>query len=255
VDGRHSRLKLSIIVPAFNEEGAIGNTVSSVVATAAEAGIDYELIVVDDSSSDRTATIVRELAAGNERIRYLRSPGERGFGRAVRAGLAHYEGDAVAIVMADGSDDPRDIVTYHELLSAGYDCAFGSRFIAGGSAQGYPLVKLGLNRAFNLAIRLAFGYAYNDTTNAFKAYRRSTIDDLQPLLAEHFNLTVEMPLKAITRGHAYAVTPISWRGRTSGASKLRLQEMGSRYLLVVARVFLEERLRRGGRRTGRRGAD
>ena len=83
-----------------------------------------------------------------------------------------------------------------------------------------------MNRAVNAFIRILFGHGYNDTTNAFKAYRREVIETVQPLVSNHFNLTVELPLKAIIRGHSYAIIPISWTNRTSGESKLRLQEMG-----------------------------
>jgi dolichol-phosphate mannosyltransferase len=136
-------------------------------------------------------------------------------------------------------------VAYYRLLAAGYDCAFGSRFIPGSEVYDYPKVKLYINRFVNFGIRLLFGHGYNDTTNAFKAYRREVIENVQPLLSAHFNLTVEIPLKAIVRGHSYAITPISWRNRTTGTSKLRLQEQGSRYLFIVSYVFLEHHLSRG----------
>jgi dolichol-phosphate mannosyltransferase len=68
---------------------------------------------------------------------------------------------------------------------------------------------------------------------------------VQPLLSNHFNLTVEIPLKAIVRGHSYAVIPISWRNRTEGTSKLSLKEMGSRYAFIVLYVLLERHLSRG----------
>jgi dolichol-phosphate mannosyltransferase len=96
-----------------------------------------------------------------------------------------------------------------------------------------------------LGIRLLFHHGYNDTTNAFKAYRREVIDNIQPLLSNHFNLTVEMPLKAIVRGHSYAIVPVSWANRAHGDSKLGLQEMGSRYLFIALYVFLEHHLSRG----------
>jgi dolichol-phosphate mannosyltransferase len=163
----------------------------------------------------------------------------------VRAGLEAFTGDAVAIVMADGSDDPEDLVAYHRLLLAGYDCAFGSRFMSGARVTDYPRFKLVVNRIVNLGIRLLFGHGYNDTTNAFKAYRREVIANVQPLLSQHFNLTVEIPLKAVVRGHSYAVVPIRWRGRSAGTSKLRLEEMGGRYLFIVLMVFLEHHLSRG----------
>ena len=137
-----------------------------------------------------------------------------GFGFAVRAGLDTFTGDAVAIVMADGSDSPDDLVRYYRVLEEGYDCAFGSRFVRGAKVRDYPRFKLVLNRAANAFIRMLFRHGYNDTTNAFKAYRREVIETIQPLLSNHFNLTVEMPLKAVVRGHSFAVVPISWTNRT-----------------------------------------
>jgi dolichol-phosphate mannosyltransferase len=188
---------------------------------------------------------VERIAEENPRVRCYRSHYSRGYGLTVRAGLEVFEGDAVAIVMGDGSDDPEDLVRYHRLLEDGYDCAFGSRFIHGARVVDYPRGKLILNRAANLAIRLLFRHGYNDTTNAFKAYRREVIETVQPLLSHHFNLTVELPLKAIVRGHSYAIPPISWTNRHAGEGKLSIQEMGSRYLLIVLSVFLEHHLSRG----------
>ncbi len=245
-------MKLSVVIPARDEAQSIADTVGAVAARLRAAEIDYEIVVVDDSSSDGTYAVVADITATDPRIRCIHSPYTNGFGLAVRAGLEQFTGDAVAIVMADGSDDPKDLVVYHHLLAAGYDCAFGSRFVRGGSVHDYPHVKLAVNRLVNTGIRLLFGHGYNDTTNAFKAYRREVIDSIQPLLSHHFNLTVEMPLKAVVRGHSYAIVPISWRNRAAGQSKLRLQEMGSRYLFIVLYVFFEHHLSRGDYR--RRGS-
>jgi dolichol-phosphate mannosyltransferase len=238
-------MKLSVVIPAHNEEGSVGATVSAVVDTLERERIDYEILVIDDASTDSTAEVVRTTAAGNERVRCLRSHYKNGFGFAVRAGLDRFTGDAVAIMMADLSDDPADLVLYYRLLERGFDCAFGSRFIPGSEVHDYPTVKLVMNRVVNWCIRLLFQHGYNDTTNAFKAYRREVIETIQPLLSNHFNLTVEMPLKAIVRGHSFAVAPITWRNRTAGTSKLSLQEMGSRYLFIVLHAFLERHLSRG----------
>ena len=238
-------MKLSVVIPARNEEGSITATVGELTAALRRAEITYEIVIVDDASTDGTADAVGRLAEADEGVRYLRSPYRNGFGFAVRAGLEAFTGDAVTIVMADGSDDPEDVVAYQRLLAAGYDCAFGSRFMAGARVTDYPRFKLIVNRIVNLGIRMLFGHGYNDTTNAFKAYRREVIKNVQPLLSQHFNLTVEIPLKAVVRGHSYAVVPIRWRGREHGTSKLRLEEMGSRYLFIVLLVFLEHHLSRG----------
>jgi dolichol-phosphate mannosyltransferase len=252
--GGEQPVKLSVVIPAHNEEGCIAETVEAITGTLRSEGIDYEVVVVDDGSGDRTAAVVAELSASDERVRCVPSPYRNGYGFAVRAGLAQYTGDAVAIMMADGSDSPEDLVSYYRLLVAGYDCAFGSRFMPGGSTNEYPLLKLVINRIVNFGIRLMFGHGYNDTTNAFKAYRRKVIDSIQPLISQHFNLTVEMPLKAIVRGHSYAITPISWTNRMAGVSKLSLKEMGSRYLFIVLYVFFEHHLSRGDYRRHDTGA-
>jgi dolichol-phosphate mannosyltransferase len=238
-------LKLSVVIPAQNEEGSVGATVEGLVGALEGEAIDYEIVVVNDDSEDSTEAVVAAIAAENPRVRVHRSHYERGFGMAIRAGLDVYQGDAVAIVMADASDDPRDLVRYHGLLEEGWDCAFGSRFMPGAAVHDYPKLKLYINRLANQFIRLLFRHRYNDTTNAFKAYRREVIETIQPLLSKHFNLTVEMPLKAIVRGHSFAVVPTSWTNRTSGEAKLAMKEMGSRYLFIVLYVWLENVLSRG----------
>jgi dolichol-phosphate mannosyltransferase len=238
-------LRLSVVIPAHNEAGAIGETVTTLASALTAERIPHEILVVDDASSDGTAAVVNEVSTRNPSVRCVRSHLPPGFGHAVRAGLDLYTGDAVAIFMADSSDSPADLVRYHRVLMDGFDCAFGSRFVKGGSVKRYPLPKLIINRVVNLAIRVMFRHGYNDTTNAFKAYRRDVIDNIRPLLSNHFNLTVEMPLKAVTRGHTFQVVPIAWTNRRQGVSKLRLQEMGSRYMFIVLYVFLEHHLSRG----------
>jgi dolichol-phosphate mannosyltransferase len=238
-------MKLSVVIPAHNEEECIASTVRAFASVLSERGIDYEIVAVDDGSIDNTAARVRAVAATDDRIRLVYNEGRHGFGMAVRAGLEVATGEAVAIVMADASDSPEDLVRYHELIEAGYDCAFGSRFIRGSRVIDYPQHKLLLNRMANFFIRVLFGLRYNDVTNAFKCYRREALEVMQPLISPHFNLTVEMPLKAILRGFSYTVIPISWTNRKTGMSKLKIKEMGSRYLFIVLYLWLEKYLSRG----------
>jgi dolichol-phosphate mannosyltransferase len=242
-------VKLSVVIPAHNEAGSIVKTVRSLAEVLEREGIEHEIVVVDDASTDGTAGTLAAVTESGASVRGIRSHYPPGFGFAVRSGLDVFTGDAVAIVMADGSDSPEDVVSYHRLLEQGYDCAFGSRFIRGSVVRDYPWFKLTLNRVANACIRLLFRHGYNDTTNAFKAYRREVIETVQPLLSNHFNLTVELPLKAIVRGHSYGIVPISWTNRREGVSKLKLQEMGSRYLFIVFYVFLEHHLSRGDYRS------
>jgi dolichol-phosphate mannosyltransferase len=244
-------VNLSVVIPAHNEAEVVEPTLRGLIGQLGPEEIDYEIVVVDDASSDGTGDVVAKVSAEDPRVRCVRNEGSHGFGFAVRKGLEEFRGDAVVIVMADGSDDPRDVVLYYRVLEAGYDCAFGSRFMPGAVVRDYPRFKLGMNRIVNAGIRALFRHGYNDTTNAFKAYRREVIENLRPLLSHHFNLTVELPLKAITRGFSYAIVPTSWTNRAAGTSKLQLNEMGSRYLFIVLYVFLEYHLSRGDyRRAG-----
>ena len=188
---------------------------------------------------------MQNLHSENNRVRYINNYYPNGFGFAVRCGLENFQGDAVAIVMADGSDAPEDIVSYYEKLREGYDCIFGSRFIKGGKVIDYPSHKLIVNRLANLFIQILFGLNFNDITNAFKIYRREVIEGISPLISHHFNLTVEIPLKSIVRGYNIATVPITWKNRVAGVSKLMLKEMGSRYLFIVLYIWLEKHLSRG----------
>jgi dolichol-phosphate mannosyltransferase len=244
-------MKISVVIPAHNEEGSVAPTVEGIVERLEREVIEYDVLVIDDASRDRTKEIVDAIGAGNPRVRCLTSYHPPGFGFAVRCGLEQFGGDAVAIMMADGSDSPEDLVTYYRVLEEGHECAFGSRFVRGGRVIDYPRTKLLMNRIVNFGIRVLFRHGYNDTTNAFKAYRREVIDAIQPLLSHHFNLTVELPLKAIVRGFDFEVVPISWTNRKAGVSKLALSEMGSRYLFIVLYVFLERHLSRGDYRRGK----
>jgi dolichol-phosphate mannosyltransferase len=244
-------MKISVVIPAHNEEGSVAPTVEGIVERLEREAIEYDVLVIDDASRDSTKAIVEAIGAGNPRVRCLTSYHPPGFGFAVRCGLEQFSGDAVAIMMADGSDSPEDLVTYYRVLEEGHECAFGSRFIRGGRVIDYPWTKLIMNRIVNFGIRVLFRHGYNDTTNAFKAYRREVIEAIQPLLSHHFNLTVELPLKAIVRGSDFKIVPISWTNRKAGVSKLALSEMGSRYLFIVLYVFLEHHLSRGDYRRGK----
>ena len=236
---------LSVIIPARDEEGCIASSVEHLHVELRLHGIPHEIVVVDDGSADRTWPILEELATHIPELKPARNRGPHGFGRAIQCGLQHYSGDAVVIMMADESDDCRDVPRYWDALNEGFDCVFGSRFIKGGGVIDYPKIKLLINRLANFFIRVLFRTSFNDTTNAFKAYRRTVIEGCQPLIAPHFNLTVELPLKAITRGFTWTTIPITWRNRRSGVAKLKLQEMGSRYLFIVMYVWLEKYFSQG----------
>lgn len=236
---------LSVVIPARDEEGCICSAVEHLHLELRLRGIAHEIIVVDDGSSDRTWELLQELKQHISELKPVRNGNQHGFGRAVVCGLDRFTGDAVVIMMADESDDSRDVVRYWEKLNQGFDCVFGSRFVKGGGTVDYPFFKLIINRMANIFLKFLFNIKLNDTTNAFKAYRREAIDGCRPFLSPHFNLTVELPLKAIVRGYSWTSIPITWKNRRSGEAKLKLKEMGSRYMFICLYVWLEKLLSRG----------
>jgi len=238
--GEAQVVKLSVVIPARNEEGNVEKTVVALRDYLDGAGIhNIEILVVDDGSKDRTYELIDAEHERDPRNRVIKNTGRHGFGRAVNFGLEHFTGDAVIITMADASDLPEDVVRYYHILADEADCAFGSRFMPASKIYDYPRFKLVINRLANFLIRLMFQYGYNDTTNAFKGYRANVIHGCRPFVSPHFNLTIEIPLKAMVRGYSYKVIPISWRNRDVGESALKLKEQGSRYLYTLLTVWFE----------------
>ena len=235
-------MKLSVVIPLHNEEGCVEEVISAITDELRREKLPYEIIAVNDNSTDNTRNILAKLAGKDAQIRIVDRKQPPGFGRAVKEGIANCAGDCVALVMGDASDDPKDIVKYYRKIEEGYDCVFGTRFAKESNVRDYPVLKFLINRLANTFIRVLFFLSFNDVTNAFKAYRREVLDAVSPIQALGFNITAEIPLKAIVRGYSYAVVPVNWYGRTSGVSKLKIRQMGRRYLFTVLHVWLEKML-------------
>ena len=235
-------LKLSIVIPAHNEEKNLPATVAELQEALRAESIPYEIIIVNDCSSDGTAGVIAGMMAADPRVRTVDRTPPGGFGRAIRAGLALVEGNIVIPYVADKSDDPADAIRYYRKIEEGYDCVYGSRFRPGARAENYPRGKLIANRIVNRCIQLMFWCPFNDLTNAFKAYRTHVILDCGPYRASHFNITIEMSLSALIRHYKIVEIPVSWYGRTWGSSSLRLTQMGRRYLATLLKVFADRLL-------------
>lgn len=239
-------MKLSIVIPAYNEEASLPETIEKIEEAFSKVKIEHEIFVVNDNSKDNSVAVLEELSKRFPALKYETNAGPNGFGYAVRYGLERFSGDCVAVMMADLSDSPYDLIKFYTtMLEGNYDCVFGSRFIKGGQLIDYPRLKKIINRVANKIIQIVMGIKYNDTTNAFKLYRRHTIEGIKPFLSPHFNLTIELPLKAIIRGYSYKVVPNSWTNRKYGVSKLKIREMGSRYFFILMYCFIEKFFSRG----------
>ncbi|MCG8430210.1 MAG: glycosyltransferase family 2 protein [Candidatus Omnitrophica bacterium] len=235
-------MTLSVVIPVHNEETAIDRVTLDLMKELSARDIPHEIILVNDNSTDASPRILDSLRRRYESVKVVHAAPPKGFGKAVSTGLRAVTGEGVVIYMGDASDDPRDVVMYYRKLCEGYDCVFGSRFLKGSKVRGYPRVKLLLNRAGNLFIQLMFCIRYNDISNAFKAYRTGVIRSVEPLVSRYFNITVEIPLKAIIRGYSYCVVPISWNGRNSGVSKYHIRELSRKYFFSILYVWLEKLL-------------
>lgn len=240
-------MKLSVVIPAYNEAMNLPGTIQAFYAELHASNIEHELLVVNDNSNDNTVEVIQQLQQSIPTLRTIFNPApQNGFGYAIRKGLENFTGDCVAIVMADLSDSPADLVKfYNTMVEQQLDCVFGNRFTKGGKVINYPKNKLYLNRFVNNMIAFVFRIRYNDVTNAFKLYSRQAIDGLKPFMSPHFNLTVELPLKAIVRGYTYTVLPNSWQNRAHGTSNLKIREMGSRYFFIVLYCLIEKYFSRG----------
>ena len=237
-----AEVDLSIIIPCFNEASSIAQTVVDLCDAMEEQNISYEILCINNNSTDGTGDVLLDLASKYMSVRYTSSPYISGYGIAVRWGLEHYVGKSVVICMGDGSESPADVVRFFKKLNDGYDCVFGSRFMGGSTLEGYPRFKLLLNRIGNKLIAAVTHFDYDDFTNGFKCYRRELIEAISPLFSESFNLTVEMSVSAILNHPTIAIVPNSWRERRGGASKFRVLDETKLYLMTLFYSYLRRKI-------------
>jgi len=231
-------MKLSIIIPCrdeFENVSVITNDIINNLNTS-----NYEIIFINDYSNDNTEEKLKSLSLKYEKIKYYNNQ-NKGLGGAIKLGLEKFNGDYVAILMADSADSISDLNEYYNIIQNDEtDAVFGSRFIKGGKTVNYPALKLILNRIANNFIRLLFFSRYNDFTNSFKIYKKNTIKFLYPLISENFNIFLELSLKTIVRGFKIKIIPISYTNRTIGVAKFKIKEVGSSYLFTALYCFLEK---------------
>jgi dolichol-phosphate mannosyltransferase len=233
-------MELCVIIPAKNEMLTLTETIDN-IQKKLEKEISYNILVINDHSNDGTLQLLENLSRINSHLKFVSNEWEGGVGNAIRFGLSKWQGDIVAICMADGSDAPEDILlSYKMICQDGYDCVFGSRFIKGGQVENYPFVKYFLNRIFNNWVRIKTGINYNDFTNIFKLYHRRSIEVIFPIDSTGFSIGLEMSLNAYKRGLRIAIIPISWKQRKAGVSKLKLSENFKLYMSTLKKSMDNE---------------
>lgn len=245
--GRCDTVHVDLVVPAYNEAGNLRRTIERTTRVLRERADGWTfgiLLVVSDGSDDGTQVIAADLDEEFPEVSRLVRTERFGFGNALKDGLAHADGDVLIPFMADLSDDPADVPAMVDRIEEGYDVVYGSRFHDEGSVEGYPLLKLLYNRLFNNGVRLLFGIGHRDITNAFTAYRREVIQEVDPttLASESFDITAELPLRATVEGFRIFAVPVSWHSREAGVSKLNATQKGPVYAKRVATEFVRGNL-------------
>ena len=231
---------LSIIVPVRDESNTIKDIFNYFNDNLEK--VDYEVLFINDFSNDDTLAKINTIIKDKKNFRVIDNT-KKGLGGAINLGIKKSLGENIAIMMADQSDDINDLIKYNNLMSEeNYDAILGSRFTKMSKVRDYPLQKLILNRIFNFFVSLIFLNRYNDYTNAFKIYKKTTLMEIMPLISESFNIFLEIPLKVISRNYNYKIISINWMGRKKGEAKFKIKELGSKYLFTLIFCFIEKSL-------------
>lgn len=224
-------MSLSIIIPVKNEEKNIIRTYKKLVSKLMKNQINFEIIVIDDFSCDKTLKFLKKLKRKNLKILSNNYPG---VGNAIKIGITNAKKKYTCIFMADASDDINNLITYYQLMkNEKLDGIFGSRFLPSSNIQNYPLIKLILNRLFNKFTQIIFFSDYNDFTNAFKVYNSNKLLKIFPLHSNKFDIFLEIPLKFYIKKYKFKIIPINWYGRKKGISKFIIKELSLNYFRVL----------------------
>jgi len=234
-------LKLGIIIPTFQEEKNIFNTINNLSLYLDNKELDYEIIIVDDNSSDSTSSIINNLTNKNNRIKFFLNNRKKGFGNSVVMGIDKSESELIAIMMADNSDSLDDLFRYYEIMinDNRLDCVFGDRWMKK-SIKNYPFFKKILNRFGNKLLAYIFKVEYYDFTNSFKMYKKQSLKRIFPILSNHFSITVELPLKMMTRGFNYTIIDNSWENREHGVSKMKIINSIITYSIIMIYCLIDK---------------
>ena len=232
-------MSLSIVIPVYNEDRQLHITIKKINKISKRIK-DYEIVFIDDFSTDNTKQIIKKSIRANKKIKYYKNI-KKGLGSAIGLGINKSTKKFVCIFMCDNSDDLSDLMEYYKIINKNnLDAVLGSRFLKNSRITNYPILKMVLNRIFNYIVKIIFLSNYNDFTNAFKIYKRKTLKELMPIVSDHFNVFLELPLKIIIRKYKYKIIPISWKGRKIGVSKFKISELGSMYIFTLLYCLIEK---------------
>lgn len=228
-------VNVSVIIPCHNEANNIERLLSGLLRVLHERGIDAEIIVVDDNSSDKTTEEVRRKVAAHECIKLVeRRDGKCGVGRTLKAGFSCASGDIVITMDGDLSHDPADIPRFLHEIEAGADLVIGSRYGDVGGEAHMPASRKLLSGGYSRLARLLFRTKLTDLTSGYRAIRKDALDKLHPT-SNGFAIHAEIHLKALNSRLRVTQVPIVYHRRLSGSSKLSYLRVGVPYVRVLVK--------------------
>ncbi len=225
---------ISLVVPVFNEADNIQSFLRDVEREVREP---HEVLLVYDFPEDTTLPAVAAMQPPCPTVRLVHNTLGRGVLNALRAGFKASQGDVVVVMMADRSDEPRDVAAMAALVRGGADVVAGSRYVRGGKQEGGPLLKRTLSRLAGVSLHYLAGLPVHDATNNFRAYSRRVVEQIPIEGQASFALALELTLKAHWRGWRLAEVPTTWRDRTAGQSRFRLWGWLPHYLRWYVRAL------------------
>jgi glycosyltransferase involved in cell wall biosynthesis len=217
---------ISVIIPSYNEEKTIGSVISETISAMNTQFLPYEIIVVNDGSTDQTGLI-----ASKYKVTLLSNEKNRGKGYSIRKALLYAQGDIIVTVDSDGEHRPKEIPDLINPLIGGADIVSGSRFLG---KNPHATTKLNLmgNLFFNTAIFALTGRRVTDSQTGFRAIKRDVLEQLN-LVSNGYEIETEITVKSLRNGYSFKESPITCERRVHSVSKVQLVRDGARILKTI----------------------
>jgi dolichol-phosphate mannosyltransferase len=222
-----------VILPTYEERTTIAEVIDGVRATPG----DIDVMVVDDSSPDGTAEVVRSIAAADPKVRLRERPVKSGLASAYLVAFRTALDDGYDLIVemdADLSHDPRELASLLQAATAN-DLVVGSRYVPGGAVTDWSRFRVALSRGGNAYARFMLGLPIHDATSGYRVYRRELLEALvaEPVASEGYGFQVELVMRAHRLGFQVAEAPITFRDRQHGRSKISRRIVAEALWLVT----------------------
>lgn len=223
---------ISVLIPVHNEEENVEILIHKIIKVFAYNNIkDFEIIIIDDNSTDDTGAVADDISGKNPAVRVIHRVGEPGVGRALKAGFKESKGNVIITLDGDLSHNPEEIPRILSQIYSGADLVIGSRYIQGGSYE-TSFVRMVLTRTYNLTLKVLSQSEISDFTTGYRGMKRDILNSIQ-LLSNGFAIHPELHIKSLRGGFDVKETPIGYYKRKGGKSKLRYRKEGFGYIKVI----------------------